>query len=166
MTHPYKPTFDPDLNYFLERRKAAETANYNQPTQYSKNGASHLRSGAQTAHKWAKEIPGPYRAVWFAKLDPGGFAVPHIDAGKPFYDRWHIPITPAGFFWEDGVMYEAPEEPFRVRHWLPHAVGNPTDRVRIHLMVDRVEIAEGSPEESTLILTDMIPEIQELIDRI
>ena len=134
---------------------------------YTKSGISHLRAGAQTDHKWAMpEVEGPYHHVWFAKLEPGGFAVPHIDAGKPFYERWHIPIVSAGFFWEDGSYFEAPSEPFRVRYWLPHAVWNPTDTTRIHLMVDRKVVPEEAPESSELILTDMIPEIQELIDMV
>lgn len=154
------------MPYEDDRLEVALNADYNKPTWFPTHGFSHLRSGAATDHRWAWPVPGPYHAVWFAKLEPGGFAIPHIDAGSPFYDRWHIPITPAGFFWEDGKMYDTPTEPFQVRHWLPHAVGNPTDKVRIHLMIDRAEVAEDAPTKSELLVTDMIPEIQALIDAI
>lgn len=89
--------------------------------------------------------------------------IPHIDAGNPFYDRWHIPAIPAGWFWEDGLFLETPTEPFRVRHWLPHAVGNPTDQMRVHLMVDRAVIPEDAPKSSELLITSMIPELRELV---
>jgi hypothetical protein len=108
-------------------------------------------------------IEPPFHRVWFSKLLPGGFAVPHVDA-SPYYDRWHIPLEPAGVFWQDGVYMEAPTEPFPVKHWLPHAVFNQQNKPRVHLMVDRdVQIQKPS---SGLVLTDMIPEIQALIDLI
>lgn len=100
--------------------------------------------------------------VWWAALGPGGFVVPHIDAGPPFYERWHFPIEPAGFFWEDGEYYE-PTEPFKVRHWLPHAVWNPTNKTRIHIMAERQVVPAEAPESSPLILTEMIPEIEQMI---
>jgi hypothetical protein len=101
--------------------------------------------------------------VWWAKLEPGGFVVPHIDAGHPFHERWHIPVEPAGWFWEDGMYIKAPDTVFEVHHWKPHAVWNPTDKVRIHIIVDRDIVPADAPESSALILTDMIPEVAALM---
>ena len=78
----------------------------------------------------------PVRDVWLSWIEPGGFIVPHRDAG-PWRERWQIPINAAGdwcgtatFTPEDGVA-------FPVEHWAPHAVVNATDRPRIHLVLDR-----------------------------
>lgn len=96
-------------------------------------------------------------------MEPGGFAIPHIDAGSPFRERWHIPVCPAGWFWQNGVYTEAPSEPFEVRHWEPHAVYNDSDKVRIHLLVDRKAEPFDAPKSSQLIITDMIPEVEALL---
>jgi hypothetical protein len=108
-------------------------------------------------------VPGPYRRVWYAKLLPGGFAIPHIDTG-PFYDRWHIPIEPAGWFWEYGTYTQQPDTIFRVRHWLPHAVWNDEDIPRVHIMVDRNELAYPGTKELEL-FHGMVPEIETLMMR-
>ena len=138
------------------------TTQANTSTQ-AKNRVSHGRSSAPADPNLALPyIEPPFRRVVWAKLDAGGFVIPHIDAGNPFYERWHVPAYPAGFFWEDGNHSE-PTELFRVHHWLPHAVYNPTDKPRIHLMVDRDIIPPEAPTEGRLIYTDMIPEVEALI---
>lgn len=75
----------------------------------------------------------PVWAAWLSWLDPGGYIAPHTDAG-PHRQRWHVPISTAGTGPSgpaiDGV-------PFRVEHWLPHQVDNPTDQPRVHLVIDR-----------------------------
>ena len=78
----------------------------------------------------------PVHAAWLSWIAPGGFIVPHRDAG-PWRERWQVPIQAAGDFHmaqdstpRDGVA-------FTVRHWEPHAVTNRTGRPRIHLVVDR-----------------------------
>lgn len=150
-------------------REALETAEWTNPTVYTKHGVAHGRSTARIegSHRQALYdalgVDPPYHNIWWAKIDPGGFVIPHIDAGPPFYDRWHYPVEPAGFFWQEGMLTE-PTNPFQVKHWRPHAVGNPTDRPRIHLMVERNVVVFADP--TSLQKTEMIPEIQELIDRL
>jgi hypothetical protein len=75
----------------------------------------------------------PVWTAWLAKVPAHGFIGPHIDQG-PYHERWHVPIHPAGTF--DGREVEAGVS-FPVAHWAPHQVDNPTDRDRIHLVVDR-----------------------------
>lgn len=75
----------------------------------------------------------PVFSAWVSWIAPGGYIVPHIDAG-PYRERWQLPISTAGTM--NGV--EAVNgTPFKVRHWEPHRVDNPTDRPRIHLVIDR-----------------------------
>lgn len=75
----------------------------------------------------------PVWSAWLSMIEPGGFILPHVDGG-PYRERWQIPISTAGTM--NGV--EAVDgEPFRVRQWEPHRVDNPTDRPRIHLVIDR-----------------------------
>lgn len=76
----------------------------------------------------------PIWTAWVAKVPPRGFIGLHIDEGKPYYERWHVPILPAGTF--DGREVKAGIA-FPVKHWQPHRVNNPTDRPRIHLVIDR-----------------------------
>lgn len=106
-------------------------------------------------------VEGEIKTVWWAMLEPGGYIIPHIDA-SPWFTRWHFPIEPAGYLWENGDLSE-PTEPFTVTHWEPHAVWNPTDRQRIHLIVDLMSVPAGLPAPSGLVLCDMIPAIQELM---
>lgn len=143
-------------------------AEWTKPTQYGKHRVAHGRSTARlpkVPHDILSHyLPEPIHNGWFAKLDPGGFVAPHIDGGE-YRERWHIPIYPAGFFWEDGTMWEITGQPFQVRHWLPHAVWNPTDRPRIHLMIERDVRPDDAPAEpGQLELTPMLPQIQSLID--
>jgi hypothetical protein len=92
---------------------------------------------------WRKESAGlftfvldafaPVHTAWIAKVPAHGFIGPHIDEG-PYHERWHVPILPAGTF--DGREVVAGVS-FPVKHWEPHRVDNPTDRERIHLVIDR-----------------------------
>lgn len=133
---------------------------------YKTSGISHLRKTADADKSFVADLlDPPIHRVWWAALEPGGFVVPHIDAGPPYYERWHFPIQPAGYFWEDGVYYE-PTEPFQVRHWLPHAVWNPTNKTRIHLMAERQVTPTEASKASELILTELIPEIKEMISHV
>jgi len=83
----------------------------------------------------------PVHTSWIAKVPPHGFIGPHIDEG-PYHERWHVPIHPAGTF--DGREVEAGVS-FPVHHWEPHRVDNPTDRSRIHIVIDRVEMVDVPP---------------------
>jgi hypothetical protein len=79
----------------------------------------------------------PIRTVWGSWIDPGGFIIPHRDAG-PYYERWQIPIITSGQF-ED--YDQEPGHAFKVEHWLPHSVWNTGEGPRVHLVLDRELIA-------------------------
>lgn len=77
----------------------------------------------------------PVRDVTLSRLDPGGFIVPHRDAG-PWLERWQVPIVAAGQ-WHGGGATALPGVAFQVCHWEPHAVTNREHRARVHLVIDR-----------------------------
>lgn len=83
----------------------------------------------------------PVYQAWLSWLKPGGYILPHVDAG-PYYERWQVPIQPAGTM--NDVAATAGES-FRVRHWEPHSVANESDRPRIHLVIDRALVLNASP---------------------
>jgi len=135
-----------------------KTVRFQNPSTYSVNGVHH---GYRTATAAPQDTDHPDAIkVWWGCLDPGGFIVPHIDAG-PYHRRWHYPTEPGGYVWNNGVTVESPTEPFEITHWEPHAVWNPGPTRRVHLIVETSEKVEG---ESGLVMCDMLPEIQELID--
>ena len=110
--------------------------------------------------------------AWYAKLDPGGFIVPHIDQG-PWRERWHYSISGQGYVWQEwspggtGIGH-GPLAPYRMNHHKPHAVWNPYDEPydepRIILIVE-YDNPVNQPT-TDLILCDMIPEVQTMIDNI
>lgn len=105
----------------------------------------------------------PIKHARWTSLLPGGFIHPHID-GAPWHFRWQIPVQPAGYFWQNGMTFEPQmNEIFEVQHWEPHAVWNPTDIERIHIVVDAVRKPEPYPEFQAMTLTDMIPPITEMM---
>jgi hypothetical protein len=85
----------------------------------------------------------PIRDAWLSWIDPGGFIVRHRDAG-PYYDRWQVPIRTAGWMQQETAEAAQDGRPFRVRHWLPHSVANPSTEPRIHLVIDRDVVANPS----------------------
>jgi hypothetical protein len=86
----------------------------------------------------------PVRMMYVSQLDPGGFIVSHRDA-SPWYDRWHVPVLAAGTYTEEGRVYTPiAGEPFRVRHWVCHALSNPGPDVRVSLVIDR-DVAVSRP---------------------
>ncbi len=117
--------------------------------------------------------------AWYAKLDPGGFIVPHVDQG-PWRERWHYPISGQGYVWQDWnpddedrdphfqflTMRNPPDvqTPYRMHHHLPHAVWNPYTEPRIILIVEYDNPVDQPTTD--LILCDMIPEVQTMIDNI
>lgn len=78
----------------------------------------------------------PVHEAWLSWIDPGGFIVPHRDAG-PWRERWQVPIVAAGDWHADETTTPVDGEAFTVTHWQPHAVSNRTGHARIHLVVDR-----------------------------
>jgi len=112
--------------------------------------------------------------AWYAKLDPGGFIVPHVDQG-PWMERWHYPISGTGYVWqrwiedrfivEDGLTVVAlPSKPYRMVHYQPHAVWNPFDEPRVVLIVEYDNPIDQPTTD--LIICDMIPEVQTMVDAI
>lgn len=82
------------------------------------------------------EALSPVYSAWLSSIAPGGFIVPHRDAG-PWRERWQVPVQAAGNWHDDEVSTPVDGRAFRVEHWQRHAVTNRTDRARIHLVVDR-----------------------------
>lgn len=83
--------------------------------------------------RFALDEFSPVFDAWLSWIDPGGFILPHRDAG-PYRERWQVPVHAAGDLGgaeaEDGV-------PFPVRHWERHSVRNDTDHPRVHIVLDR-----------------------------
>ncbi len=114
----------------------------------------------------------PADKAWYAKLDPGGFIVPHIDQG-PWRERWHYPISGQGSVWQDWnddgtlrhmVSVDGLFSAYRMNHHKPHAVWNPHDEPRIVLIVEYDNPVDQPTTD--LIICDMIPEVQTMIDNI
>lgn len=133
------------------------------PSTYHQTGVHHgYRTGKASLEVPDGLVPFTPTRAWYGALDPGGFIVPHIDRG-PWWVRWHIPLEPAGMVWMNGEIMRSPTEPFEMRHHEPHAVWNDTDRRRVHLIVETdIRLRGNSP----LVLCDMLPEIQTLIDNL
>ncbi len=123
----------------------------------------------------------PANKAWYAKLDPGGFIVPHVDQG-PWVERWHYPISGKGYVWAEWDYHDPVTgqvlghwrpspfttlryyDPYRMNHHKPHAVYNPFDEPRIILIVE-YDNPINQPTTG-LIICDMIPQVQEMIDAI
>lgn len=163
---------------------STDTIAWSKPSIYSEGTGVH--HGYSTAKADLAEyarivgdggVPRLVNTAWFAKLDPGGFIIPHVDQG-PWLERWHYPISGEGWVWQDwprdaqyktyGHMsnYAAllPGIPYRMNHHKPHAVWNPYDEPRIILIVEYDNPVDQPTTD--LILCDMIPEIQTMIDTI
>lgn len=79
----------------------------------------------------------PVRAAWLSRIEPGGYVLPHIDAG-PYCERWQIPFTTDGaLFHGDEMVTHEVGVPFQVRHFDWHEVRNESDADRVSLVVDR-----------------------------
>ena len=154
-----------------------DTIAWSQPSTYSEGTGVH--HGYSTAKADPLASPNNIFAsgaepinAWYAKLDPGGFIIPHIDQG-PWRERWHYPISGQGRVWQEwdddngrvSISNPAgPSTPYRMNHHRPHAVWNPTDEPRIILIVEYDNPVDQPTTD--LILCDMIPEIQTMIDNI
>lgn len=78
----------------------------------------------------------PIWDAWLSWIEPGGFIIPHRDAG-PWRERWQVPISAAGQWCAQETFTPQSGEAFPVTHWEPHAVVNHTDSPRVHLVIDR-----------------------------
>jgi len=92
--------------------------------------------GAAEPWRFVLDELAPVFSAWLSWIDPGGFIVPHRDAG-PWRERWQVPVQAAGTWHDDVVTTPIDGRAFRVEHWQPHAVTNRTDHPRIHLVLDR-----------------------------
>lgn len=138
------PTFDPTVLHAELERIPAEA--WSLPSTFAETGVHHgyrrvvLVESGYRREAWFGFVLdqfAPVFSAWLSWIDAGGFIRPHCDAG-PYRQRWQIPVRTAGTFdgrrATDGV-------PFVVEHWQRHRVDNPTDRPRVHLVVDRDLIA-------------------------
>ena len=145
---------------------------FSQPSVYG-GPAGRVHHGYSTAPADIDAIPVLLAdepvASWYAKLDPRGFIVPHVDQG-PWRERWHHPISGEGRVWQHWNGVNAPPTvsgrwgsgSYRMIHHLPHAVWNPYDEPRIVLIVEYDNPVEQPTTD--LIICPMIPEVQEMID--
>ncbi len=142
--------------------EALESVEWGKPTVFSEHGISHGRATARADNALALAIgvEPPIQITFWARIDPGGFIIPHIDAGV-WWERWHFPVETGGHFWQDPDHF-SPTEPFQVQHWLPHAVYNDSAGPRVHLIVDRKITPPEAPDYMPLTLTEMIPEVAAL----
>lgn len=138
------------------------------PSTLEKNSVHHGYATAKADTQEVLSIVGanggiPFRG-WYGKLDPGGFVLPHSDAG-PWVERWHFPIQPAGYVWqEDEGIIESPIDPFRIAHHRPHAVWNPHHIARIHLMVEYKNVIDEPYH--VLEMFDPLPEMKALVEAV
>lgn len=88
----------------------------------------------------------PVFDAWVSRIAPGGFVAVHIDAGRPYRERWQVPFTETGELLADGqpVAHEV-GVPFRVHHHLWHSVRNTSSVPRISLVIDR-DVLAGVPD--------------------
>jgi hypothetical protein len=135
------PTFDPERLADAFAKLPAKAWAQPVTTDDEVNPGYQFASLVQGTHRkeaarlfaWVLAEFDPVWTAWIAKVPAHGFIGPHIDEG-PYHERWHVPIIPAGTF--DGREVEAGVS-FPVAHWRPHRVDNPTDRDRVHLVIDR-----------------------------
>ena len=138
---------------------------WSQPSTLEATSVHHGYATAKASSLQVLSVVGPNGGIpvkgWYARLDPGGFILPHTDAG-PWVERWHYPIQPAGYIWqEDDGIVESPLDPFQVAHHRPHAVWNPHHIARIHLIVEY----DNAIDEPTrgLEVFDPLPEMADLV---
>lgn len=78
----------------------------------------------------------PIHDAWLSSIEPGGFILPHRDAG-PWRERWQVPIVAAGEFHGDDTFVPMGGRAFQVEHWKAHAVSNTAEHPRVHVVIDR-----------------------------
>lgn len=88
----------------------------------------------------------PVHSAWLSWIEPGGFILPHRDAG-PWRERWQVPIRTSG---EMNGITATEGAPFRVEHWKRHSVTNDGDSPRIHLVIDRDVIVDATVSPFTV----------------
>lgn len=152
--------FDPErLRSALD---AVPSTAWSLPSSFATTGVHHgYRRAAldeiREPFAWVLNEFHPVCNAWLSWIDPGGYIVSHRD-GAPWYERWQVPIEVAGSLAHEGAAHPAhPGVPFPVRHWLPHSVTNPTDRPRIHLVIDRDVVLDLPPLPFAVFSTEEVP---------
>lgn len=148
---------------------------WSQPSRYADTGVHHgyrrvelVSFGGYLEHAPAFSpilmVFAPVWAAWLSWIDPGGFILPHRDAG-PWRERWQVPVSTAGSMLTDDGLREAEDGvPFRVEHWRTHAVVNDSDRPRIHLVIDRdVVVGSGRTGFVTMSVPDVMKPLVEKV---
>ena len=151
---------------------------FSQPSVYD-GPAGRVHHGYSTAPAAVDAVPvllsAEPVASWYAKLEPGGFIVPHVDQG-PWRERWHYPISGVGWVWQSWedesiprvgrpVLPDGAAAPYRMNHHRPHAVWNPWTNRPDYRVVLIVEFDNPVDQPTTdLIIAPMIPQVQEMID--
>jgi hypothetical protein len=74
-------------------------------------------------------------------LKPGGVILPHYDGGvyADHFERFHICVTSPILNWfscEDELRFPKRGDVFFFNHRVTHQAGNPSDKERVHLIVD------------------------------
>lgn len=155
------------------------TPAYSQPSVYD-GPAGCVHHGYSTAKADPLASPNNILAsgaepinAWYAKLEPGGFIVPHIDQG-PWRERWHYPISGQGYVWQEWGVDQwrrgiasvvMPTDPYQMNHHRPHAVWNPLTNLPEPRVILIVEFDNPVDQPTTdLIICPMIPQVQEMID--
>lgn len=138
--------------YDPKRLEASLTrVEWSKPSTIEETGVHHgyrrNHADIRDAFAWLLSDFEPVKEAWISHIDPGGYIRLHRDAG-PHYERWQIPIQPAGTFTVDGVLIDQqPGVPFQVEHWKWHEVCNDSNCSRIHLVVDRDVVVRPEPTE-------------------
>lgn len=145
--------FDP--GQLLDALAGVPPSSWSLPSRYADTGVHHGYRRVPLFSAWRPQphaglfgfvwdTVGPVKDATLSSLDPGGFIVPHRDAG-PWLHRWQLPIIVSGDW--HGLTPVTPESGvlFLARHWEPHAVTNRGTTARIHLVFDCVPQIEADP---------------------
>lgn len=104
--------------------------------------------------EWVLRHFAPVKTARATIIHPGGFIAPHIDVGRPYLDRWQIPVQPSGSFVVDGIEIEQRAGiPWQVEYWRPHSVLVPTDsQPRFAIVIDRAIPAPARPPDADYVV--------------
>ncbi len=163
------PTFDPaDL-----ASRLARVGGWSQPSQFAATGVHHgyrqvtlVQAGRllPAGRLWADVLNAfaPVGKAWLSWIDPGGFILPHRDAG-PWLQRWQVPIVAAGSMCQGEWAPAQAGVPFRVAHWEPHSVANRGSEPRVHLVLDR-DVPDGPEASGPFEVFDVPADLADLLE--
>lgn len=138
------------MNVEHEITQLADTRGWSKPSTIDATGVHHgyqqiTLHPRDTLFQWLNGEYQPIKQAWLSRILPGGYVLPHRDA-SPYYERWQIPVEPAGsleYHDHDPVPeHTHPAEAgvaFRVEHWRWHSVQVPHREgiARLHIVLDR-----------------------------